>query len=83
MARLEYKLTTAEQAYGFLKKLLEHLIIPYDTFRSKGTICLRLIPPNKSYIDYIDKMSEIVQNLIPNSQLARVATSNIKLDNSW
>lgn len=64
LARLDYKLETAEQAYGFLKKLLDHVFIPYETFRSKGIIGLRLIPPNKFYIDYINKMSEIVQNSI-------------------
>lgn len=64
LARLDYKLETGEQAYSFLKKLLDHLFIPYETFRSKGTIVLRLIPPNKFYIDYINKMSEIVHNSI-------------------
>jgi hypothetical protein len=74
LARLDYKLDTAEQAYGFLKKLLEHLFIPYDTYRSKGTISLRLIPPNKFYINYIQKMSEIVQNSNENSELTQVET---------
>ncbi len=74
LARLDYKLVTAEQAYSFLKKLLDHVIIPYDTFRIKGTICLRLIPPNKLYIDYIEKMSEIVQNLNQNTELSQTET---------
>ncbi len=74
LARLDYKLESAEHAYGFFKKLLEHLFIPYDTYRSKGTISLRLIPPNKFYIDYIDKMSEIVQNSNQISELTQVET---------
>ncbi len=71
LARLDYKLETAEQAYSFLKKLLDYVYIPYETFRSKGTIGLRLIPPNKFYIDYIIKMSEIVQKSIQNSEQAQ------------
>ncbi len=74
LARLDYKLDTAEQAYGFLKKLLENVFIPYDSFRTKGTISLRLIPPNKFYIDYINKMSEIVQNSNQISELTQVET---------
>lgn len=71
LTRLDYKLETAEQAYSFLKKLLDHVFIPYETFRLKGCVGLRLIPPNKFYIDYINKMSEIVHNSIQNPELSQ------------
>lgn len=59
LSRIKYTITTSAQAFQFLKKILDVVNIPYRTFRQNQKPCIRLIPPNNLYLEYINKMSEI------------------------
>ena len=61
LARIDYKFETVEQCYGFFKKILEYLFIPYYTFREKSKQYVRLIQQNNLYKQYIMNVTEIGQ----------------------
>lgn len=65
LARLDYKIETTKQAFAFFKKVLEYMFIPYDVFRKKGKVYVRLFQIMDLYNNYIKKMSEIVQTPEP------------------
>ena len=62
LRKIKYTFSNIDQVVGFTKKVLNYLCVPITSIRIKESTCLRLIPINKAYIEYIGKMCDIPQN---------------------
>jgi hypothetical protein len=63
LSRKQYKIESTSLALSVLKKALQLANINFEMFRKNNTHHLRLIPPNNIYIEYIQDMSNIQQNM--------------------
>ena len=77
LRKINYTFKNINQVIGFIKKLFNHLCIPWDYYRVKEIPTMRLIQPNNLYYNYILNMSEIPPNSFTLTEIKKIPFINI------